>query len=144
MAEAIFTIPVTGTIHIEGDSLTVRVKESVLTIKIEGKGAEAQKRLQLERGKTLFDIVLDAARTFVEDTGVGEFGAADLYHVAINKHPELNLRRNSWGSHVVSCAPNHPSYGHYTSQRRYFRYLGKGRYSLDQSLLSANSALGTT
>jgi len=135
MSEAIFTIPVSGTINIQGDSVTLRVRESTLTIKIEGKVPEPGKRLRLESGKTLFDLVLDAAKTLIEDVGVSEFSAADLYHVAVDKHPELNLRRNSWGSHVVSSAPNHPSYGHYTSHRKYFRYLGRGKYSLEPNLI---------
>ncbi len=144
MAEVNFSIPITGTIHIEGDSLTVRVQECVMTVKIEGKRAEAQKRLQLERGKTLFDILLDAAVTFVNETETNEFSAVDLYNIAFDRYPDLNLKRNSWGSHVVSSAPNHPSFRHYTAQRRYFRYLGKGKYSLDQSMVSAKSPLGTT
>ena len=135
MSEAIFTIPVSGTINIQGDSVTLRVRESTLTIKIEGKVPEPGKRLRLESGKTLFDLVLDAAKTLIEDVGVSEFSAADLYHVAVDKYPELNLRRNSWGSHVVSSAPNHPSYGHYTSHRKYFRYLGRGKYSLEPNLI---------
>ena len=142
MAEAIFTIPVTGTIHIERGSLTIKIRESVLTVKIEGIEVEAQKRLQLERGKTLFDIVLDAARSFVKETGTNEFTAADLYHIALDEHPEMNLKRNSWGSHVVSCAPNHTSYDHYTSHRKYFRYLGTGKYSLDPSLLPKATETG--
>jgi hypothetical protein len=135
MSEAIFTIPVSGTINIQGDSVTLRVRESILTIKIEGKVSEPGKRLRLESGKTLFDLVLDAAKTLVEDFGLSEFSAADLYHVAVDKHPELNLKRNSWGSHVVSSAPDHPSYGHYTSHRKYFRYLGRGKYSLEPNLI---------
>jgi len=142
MGEAIFTIPVTGTIHIQGDSLTIKIMESVLTIRIEGMNTETQKRLHLERGKTLFDLVFDAAQTYVEDTGANEFSAADLYHIAINKHSDLNLRRNSWGSHIVSCAPNHPSYHHHTARRRYFRYLGKGKYSLEPSLLPKATETG--
>lgn len=143
MPQVAFSIPVTGTIRIEGDSLTINVSETMTTMKLEMQ-EEAQRKLALEHGRTLFDIVLDTARSFVEEAETNEFSAAELYHMARDKHPELNLRRNSWGSHVISCAPNHPSYGHYTSRRRYFRYLGKGRYSLDQSLLSANSPLGTT
>lgn len=133
MAQGTFSIPITATANIEGNSLTIKVQECVLTIKIEGKEAEVQNRLKLEPGKTLFDLLLDSARTLVQDYGAKEFSAADLYHVAVGKHPELNLRRNSWGAHVVSSAPNHPSFHHYTARRRYFRYLGKGKYSLDQS-----------
>ena len=90
-------------------------------------------KLELERGKTLFDIVLDVARSFVEETGTNEFSAAELFHMARDKHPELNLKRNSWGSHVISCAPNHPSYRHYTSTRNYFTYMGKGLYRLNSA-----------
>ena len=108
--------------------------ETMTTMKLEMQ-EEAQRKLALEHGRTLFDIVLDAARSFVEETGTNEFSAAELFHMARDKHPELNLKRNSWGSHVISCAPNHPSYHHYTSQRRYFRYSGRGSYSLDYSLM---------
>ena len=136
MAEAIFTIPVTGTISIERDSITIRIKESILTVKIEGKEAGGEKRLQMERGRTLFDIVLDTAKTFIEETGEDKFSAADLYHMAVERNPGLSIKRNSWGAHVVSSASNHPSYHHYTARRRYFRYLGKGKYSIEPGLLS--------
>ena len=135
MAEAIFSIPITGTIDIQGETLTIRVNESVLTIKIDGKGTGGPKRLKLEAGRTLFDVVLDAARTTVRDLKMSEFTAADLYHLAVDMHPDLKLKSNSWSAHVVSSAPNHPSYRHYTARRNYFRYLGKGKYSLDPNLL---------
>jgi len=133
MAETAFSIPVTGTIQIEGNSLTVKIRESTVTLKLEPE-EKGQTKIALEKGKTLFDIILESARTYVEETGSNEFTAADIYHLAQERHPELNLRRNSWGAHVISSAPNHPSYHHYTARRGYFRYLGKGRYSLDQSL----------
>jgi len=39
-------------------------------------------------------------------------------------NPELEIKRGSWNSHVVSSAANHPSYRHYTARRDYFDYLG--------------------
>jgi len=123
-------------IHIEGNSLTVRVGDYTLSLKIEGPEVRPSGRLQLESGKTLFDLVLDAARAFVDSTGESEFGAADLYHMARERHPDLDIRRNSWNAHIMSSAPNHPSYRHYTSHRNYFRYLGRGKYSLEPSLMS--------
>ncbi len=135
MSAAVFSIPITGTIDVNGDNVTIRVNESVVTIKVAGAGTGSPKRLRLERGRTLFDLVLDAARTMVKDDKVTEFTAADLYHLAVDKHPDLNLKANSWNAHVTSSAPNHPSYQHYTARRRYFRYLGKGKYSLDPTLL---------
>ena len=107
----------------------------MLTLKIEGPEVKPSGRLQLEAGQTLFDLVLDAARTFLNTFGEKEFTAADLYHIAREKHPDLDIRRNSWNSHVMSSSPNHPSYRHYTSHRNYFRYLGRGKYSLEPELI---------
>ena len=138
MRQVAFSIPFTGIIYIDGDSLRIKVNETTITMKLEP-DEEAPRKLMLEAGRTLFDVVLDAARSFVQETGTNEFTGAELYHIALRKHPELNLKRNSWGAHVISCAPNHPSYRHSTARRSYFRYLGNGRYSLDQSLVSADT-----
>ena len=139
MREIAFSIPVTGTIWIENGILRIKVNETATTMKLEP-GQEVGGRLILERGSSLFDLVLDVAKAYVREKGTSEFTGAQLYHMALEKYPELNLKRNSWGAHVMSCAPNHPSYHHYTSQRRYFRYLGKGRYSLDESVLGDNNS----
>ena len=120
--------------HVEGNTLTLRIGDYVLSLKIEGPEAKPSGRLQLGAGQTLFDLVLDAAKTFVRDIGEKEFSAADLYHIAREKHPDLDIRRNSWNSHVMSSAPSHSSYRHYTSHRNYFRYHGRGKYSLEPSL----------
>lgn len=135
MTEPNSTTRVSGIFRIEGNALTLRVGDYSLTLKIEGPERKPTGRLQLEPGQTLFDLVLDAARRFVKDTGENEFTAAALYHLAKEEHPELDIRRSSWNSHVMSSAPNHPSYRHYTSHRRYFRYLGRGKYSLEPNQL---------
>jgi hypothetical protein len=144
MAEATLSIPITVTVGILDNYLTVKVQESTLTVKIEGRETQDHGRLKLEPGKTLFDIVLDSAKILVTEFRASEFSAAELYHVAVDRYPELNLRRNSWSSHVVSSAPNHPSYDHYTARRRYFRYLGRGRYSLDPSIALRDGRLSVT
>jgi hypothetical protein len=135
MPEPTSDTPITDIIRIEDNSLILRVGEYQLTIKIEGPEARPSGRLKLERGQTMFDLVLDAARTFVKEIGDSEFSAADLYHIAVERNPGLNIRKNSWNSHIVSSAPNHQSYRHYTSHRDYFRYLGRGKYSLNPRLL---------
>ena len=135
MVEPISNISINDVIRIEGNSLVARVGDYVLTLKIQGPESKPSGRIQLGQGRTLFDIVLGSARAFIQETGESEFSAADLYHIAANTNQELSIRRNSWNSHVVSSAPDHPSYHHYTSHREYFRYLGKGRYSLDPRLL---------
>jgi hypothetical protein len=121
----------TDIIIAEGNMLTFKIGEYQLSIKIEGPEVKPGGRLQLEAGTTLFDLVLDAARTFIRNGGENEFTAAAIYHVAKEKHPDLDIRRSSWNSHVMSSSPNHPSYRHYTSHRNYFRYHGNGKYSLE-------------
>ena len=131
MTEPVSTIPLNQILHPEGNCLTLRIGEYLLSLKIEGPEPKSGGRLQLGQGQTMFDLVLDAARTFVGDFGEREFSAAALYHIAKTTHPDLEIRRNSWSSHVMSSAPNHPSYRHYTSHRKYFRYHGNGMYSLE-------------
>lgn len=140
MAEAVFSIPITGVIEVDGNTLIIKVKESTLTFKLVGALTDSHKRLQLKPGETLFDVVLESARTFMAETGEEEFSAADLYHVATTTHPELNLKQNTWNSHVVSSSPSHPSYRHYTAKRRYFRFLGRGKYSLEPNLIASVNA----
>ena len=128
-----------GTIHVDGNTLTLNLGEFVLTLKIESRKPMSSGRLKLESGRTLFDLVLETARTFASDLSEKEFMAADLYHIAREQHPDLNIRRNSWNAHVMSSAPNHPSFKHYTSHRDFFRYYGKGKYTLEAKW-SINSA----
>ena len=143
MAEAIVSIPLTITINVDGEYLTVKIQESTVTVRMGGRPIQANERLKLERGQTLFDIVFDAAKTIVTDYGEKEFTAAELYHTATDKYPDLKLRRGSFSSHVVSSAPNHSSYRHYTAKRRYFRYLGDGKYSLDPGIDISTTTLRT-
>ncbi len=132
MPEVAFSIPVTGTIQIQGNSLVIKVNESTITMKID-MADEVGGKLKLERGKTLFDILLEIAKSWVATSGTSQFTAAQLYHEALDRYPELNLKRNSWGAHVISSAPDHPSYGNYTSKRNYFTYMGKGLYRLNSA-----------
>jgi len=135
MAEIAFSIPVTGTIRIQGNSLVIKINESAITMKLDV-ADEVGGKLKLERGKTLFDVVLEIAKHWVEESGTSQFTAAQLYHSALDRYPELNLKRNSWGAHVISSAPDHPSYGNYTSKRNYFTYMGKGLYRLNAHVIS--------
>ena len=139
MSDVAFSIPVTGTIHIQGDSLVIKINESAINLKLD-MADEVRRKLKLERGKTLFDIVLDIAKSWVAESGTSQFTAAQLYHTALDRYPELNLKRNSWGAHVIACAPDHPSYGNYTSKRNYFTYMGKGLYRLSAHVLLDTSS----
>jgi len=135
MTKSVSTTHDNHILRIENNCLYVRIGEYLLTLKIEGPEVKSGERIQLEKGQTMFDLVLDAARTLVKETGENVFSAAMLYYIAKEKHPDLGIKRNSWNSHIVSSAPNHPSYRHYTSHRNYLRYLGRGNYSLDPGLV---------
>ncbi len=139
MSEVAFSIPVTGTIRVQGNSLVIKINESAITMKLD-MADETGGKLKLERGKTLFDIVLDTAKNWIEGSGTSQFTAAQLYHTALDRYPSLNLKRNSWGAHVIACAPDHPSYGNYTSKRNYFTYMGKGLYRLSAHGLTEASS----
>jgi len=130
MSDIAFSIPVTGTIRIQDNSLVVKINEATITMKLDMAG-EIGGKLKLERGKTLFDLVLEIAKSWVAESGNSQFTGAQLYHMALDRYPSLNLKRNSWGAHVIACAPDHPSYGNYTSKRNYFTYMGKGLYRLN-------------
>ena len=96
MSEVAFSIPVTGTIRIQGNSLVIKVNEATINLKLDMPN-EVSGKLKLERGKTLFDIVWEIAKSWVEESGTNQFTAAQLYHSALDRYPELNLKRNSWG-----------------------------------------------
>jgi hypothetical protein len=81
----------------------------------------------------LFDIVLETAQELVRRTPANKFSAAQLYGAALGRYP--TLKRNSWGSHIIASAANHPSQRYYGSKRDYFRYLGDGTYSLKDTYL---------
>ena len=128
MQDIYFTIPLTGKITINNGSIIITVNKAETTVTFESiPGKEA--RISLEKGKTLFDVVLEAAREVAERSETGQFPAAELYYEALEKYP--NLKRNSFSSHVIACAPNHTSYKHYASKRDYLSYTGNGLYRLN-------------
>lgn len=135
MAEQMSNVAGSGIIRFEGNSMILQVGEYLLTLKVEGIEPKATDRIRLARGQTMFDLVLDAARVFVAKTGQDRFGAADLYRIAVERNPRISIKKNSWNSHITSSSPNHPSFKHYTAQRRYFRYLGNGNYKFNPEYL---------
>ena len=135
MTESTSTPTIDGAFRIEGNTLTLKVGDYTLSLKIEGPQPKLIGRLQMEPGQTLFDVVLEAATASVRESGGNEFTAANLYHIAQEKHPDLEIKRNSWNSHIMSSTRNHPSYRHYTSHRDYFRYLYRGKYALTPDMM---------
>ncbi len=136
MQEIPFSIPVSGVVRINEGSITITINRAETAISFESAHTK-QKRISLEKGRTLFDVVLETAREMVIMTGENRFSAAQLYGVALERYP--TLKRNSWGSHVIASAANHPSQRYYGSKRDYFRYLGDGTYSLKDIYLDKSN-----
>lgn len=129
MQEIPFSIPISGVVRIDDSgSITVTVNRAETNVRFEP--YQKPERISLEKGRNLFDIVLETAQELVSRTDENRFSAAQLYAVALERYP--TLKRNSWGSHVIASATNHSSQKFYGSKRDYFRYLGDGTYSLKE------------
>jgi hypothetical protein len=131
MQEVPFSLAITGAVRIDKGSISITVNRSETTINFEPQKKEG--RILLEKGQTLFDIVLEIAQELVRNTNENLFSAAQLYNTAVERYP--TLKRNSWSSHIIAAAENHPSQRFYGSKRDYFRYLGDGKYSLKDMYL---------
>ena len=133
--QASFSIPISGTITLEDGYLKITVNPSEIKVRLDfgGKG----KRLSLERGRTLFDLVLESARKYLQNSPSNRFTGADLYHIAKNEYQDL--KRNSFAAHVIASTPNHSSYKHYPGKRDYFSRIGPGMYRLNDQYLEGGS-----
>ena len=135
MQEIPFSVPITGVVRIDEGSVTITINRAETTISFEPQ--QKQERISLDKGRTLFDILLETAQELVRRTNENRFSAAQLYGVALERYPAL--KRNSWGSHVIASAAGHSSQRYYGSKRDYFRYLGDGTYSLKDMYLGKPS-----
>lgn len=133
MREIAFSIPVSGVVQIDGNRMAIIVNRAETSIVLNGERKEAR-RISFDNGMTMFDIALQAAREVVRDKGVNRFTAAELYHRATDRYPDL--KRNSFTGHVIASAPDHGSYKHYIAKRDYFSYLGGGIYGLNNEYLA--------
>jgi hypothetical protein len=127
MQEIPFSVPISGVIRIEEGSITITINKAETIISFQP--PQKQKRISLEKGRTVFDIVLETAQEVVRRTKENRFSAAQLYGVALERYPEL--KRNSWGSHIIASGAGHPSQRYYGSRRDYFDYIGDGTYKLN-------------
>ena len=130
MQEIPFSIPLAGVIRIEDNKITISLNRAETTLAT----PKSQKRISLEKGQTVFDIVLQTAQHLVESSQRNRFTAAELYHEALKDHPDL--KRNSWVAHVIASAPNHSSYNHFGTKKAYFKYLEEGSYKLNDEYLT--------
>ena len=128
MKEIPFSIPVSGVVRIEEDSVIIIVNKTETSISL-SPVPPGSKRLFREHGKTMFDVVLEAAREVVRRKGANRFSPPELYEEALKSYPYL--RKNSFMARIIACAPNHNSYKHHASKRDYLSYLGPGTYTLN-------------
>ena len=124
-----FSIPISGVIRINGDSIAIIVNRAETNISLET-GAVPGKRISLGNGKTMYDVILETAREIIRRKGFNRFSAPDLYSVAREKYP--GLKRGSFMSRVIACTPDHPSYRHHKSRRDYLSRIGTGLYWLNE------------
>lgn len=135
MREIAFSLPVSGVIRINDNSISIVVNRAETSIALNGERKETG-RISLENGMTMFDIVLQVAKEVVRDKGANRFAAAELYHRARYRYPDL--KRNSFAGHVIASAPDHRSHKHYVAKRDYFSYMGQGIYGLNEKYLADN------
>jgi len=128
LKEIPFSIPVSGVVRIDKDSVVIIVNKTETSISL-SPVPPSGKRLFEEQGKIMFDVVLEAAREVVRKKSANRFSPAELYKEALLKYRQL--RRNSFMTRVIACTPNHNSYKHHASKRDYLSYLGPGVYSLN-------------
>ena len=130
MREVPFSLPVSGTIRLNGNSVTVVVNRAETSVSLWPE-AEPGKPITFGPGKTMYDVILEAAREVVRRKGVNRFSAPELYHEALDTYPAL--KRNSFTSRVIASTPDHSSYKHYASRRDYFSHIGPGLYKLNDA-----------
>jgi len=128
LKEIPFSIPISGVVRIDEDSVIIIVNKTETSISL-SPVPPSSKRLFREHGKTMFDVVLEAAREVVRRKGANRFSPPELYEEALKSYPYL--RKNSFMARIIACAPNHNSYKHHASKRDYLSYLGPGAYTLN-------------
>ena len=136
-----FSILVNLSLKLEGEMANVSIKDvelkpALISLPIKQKIEDTIPK-GWERGRTLHDIILETVKDYISETGNETFSAADLYHFSKKKYP--NLKRNSFNAHVIAAAPNHTSWQHYSTKKRYLYYLGNGKYKLKSVLEDNNS-----
>jgi len=132
MKEIPFSVPVTGTIRIDGNVITIIVNRAATRVLLET-GGESPQRMVFEPGTTMFDILLEAAREFLRRRTYNRFTGPALFDIAREKYPDLKKR--SFMSRLTAATPNHPSYKYHLSQRDYFSRIAPGIYTLENQYL---------
>jgi hypothetical protein len=137
MQELNFSITINLSLTLKEDKASINIKNVDLTPAVVSLPANLNSRdrtvLSGTQKKTIHDIILQAAKKNVVDSGQNKFTGAKLFHIALLDHPEL--KRNTFAAQVIAAAPNHSSHRHYPNRKDFFTYLGKGCYKLNPKYL---------
>ena len=134
-----FSIPVTGVIHLDGDTVTITVNRAEIKLDVPFPAVSTQYS-RLEPGQSLDSLILETAKEYVRHLDVNRFTGPELYEFALEKNPRLN--KKSFLSRVVAVTPNHPSYKHFASGKDYFSRIGKGLYRLNDRYTPTTDLFG--
>lgn len=132
MKEVAFSVPLTGIVRIDGNSVSIIVNRASTSVVLEA-GGEAPGRTAFEPGTTMFDVLLDSAREFLRRKTYNRFRGSDLFTIARERYPTLNKR--SFMTRLAAASPNHPSYKYHLARRDYFSRIATGIYSLENQYL---------
>ena len=137
MKELNFSITINLALALKEDKASISIKNvdllpAVVSLpyRLDSRNRPAPSKSQK---KTIHDIILQTAKKCVVDTGQNKFTGAKLFNLSLLDHPRL--KRNTFAAQVIAAAPTHPSHRHYSNQKDYFIYLGKGNYKLNQKYL---------
>ena len=138
MREIAFSLPVSGIIRLDGNSITVIVNRASTNVLLET-GTKSPERTVFEPGKSMFDILLESAREFLRRNTYNRFTGPQLFEIAREAYPGLNKR--SFTARLTASTPNHPSFKHHLSHRDYFSRIAPSIYSLENQYLPKKTSL---
>jgi hypothetical protein len=130
--EIAFSVPVSGVIRLDGNSITVVINRASTNVLME-EGTGSREHTVFEPGVSMFDILLESAREYIRRKTYNRFTVSQLYEIAKEKYPSLNKR--SFTTRLTAATPNHPSFKYHVSHKDFFSRVAPGIYSLENPYL---------
>lgn len=132
MKEIAFSVPVSGVIRLDGNSITVVINRASTNVLME-EGTGSREHTVFEPGVSMFDILLESAREYIRRKTYNRFTVSQLYEIAKERYPSLNKR--SFTTRLTAATPNHPSFKYHVSHKDFFSRVAPGIYSLENPYL---------
>jgi hypothetical protein len=130
--EIAFSVPVSGVIRLDGNSITVVINRASTNVLME-EGTGSREHTVFEPGVSMFDILLESAREYIRRKTYNRFTVSQLYEIAKERYPSLNKR--SFTTRLTAATPNHPSFKYHVSHKDFFSRVAPGIYSLENPYL---------